>query len=96
METSINALYICITIYDRTIHKYMRLTQTALLKINNPRVRVALAYALGFTEQWVIRLIEANKDNGPLTTIKALSVINGETGLVNSEILEEEPVIVKS
>lgn len=70
----------------------MKLTQTAIDKINTRPVILELALALGFTELWINRLITANKENGPLTTAKALQVIGKETGLVNDEILEEDTV----
>lgn len=67
----------------------MILTKAAIEKINT-KTRLSLALAMGFTEQWIIKLIDANKENGPLTTAKALQVIKKETGLTDSEILEEE------
>lgn len=67
----------------------MILTKTAIDRISKPRVRIALAGALNFTEQWIIKSIEANKNNGPLTTFKAVQVISEETGLKDSEILRE-------
>ncbi|MBS1915712.1 MAG: hypothetical protein JST87_05505 [Bacteroidetes bacterium] len=70
----------------------MKLTSRALRLINNKDTRLRLALALGFTEQWVIKLIDDNKDNGPLTTAKALQVIKGETKLTDTEILIEEPI----
>jgi hypothetical protein len=73
----------------------MILTRKAIEKINVTRIRLSLALALGFTEQWIIKLLDANKENGPLTTAKALQVIREETGLTDSEILEEEPLAVK-
>lgn len=68
----------------------MVLTKAALQKISAKEVRLALAIALGFTEQWIIKSIDANKENGPLTTAKALQVIKEETGMSDSEILAEE------
>lgn len=67
----------------------MKLTDKALEAINTPKTRVQLAAALGHTEQWIIRLIDMNKENGTLTTAKALQVIQHETGLIAGEILEE-------
>lgn len=48
-----------------------------------------MALALGFTETWVRGLLAKNKENGPLTTIAAIKVIQQETGLTQSEILEK-------
>lgn len=70
----------------------MKLTAKAIAAISNRPVILALALALGFTEVWIVKLIEANKENGPLTTAKALQVIKAESGLSDSEILESEPV----
>lgn len=68
----------------------MKLTQKALTKIDQPDTRLRLALGLSFSETWIRSLIAANKDNGPLTTAKAIQVIKQETGLTDSEILEEE------
>lgn len=67
----------------------MKLTSKAREAINTRQTMLALALALGFTELWINKLISANKDNGPLTTAKSLQVIRQETGLADSEILEE-------
>lgn len=53
---------------------------------------LALAAGLSFTQTWIRELAHANKENGPLTTAKALQVIGKETGLENDKILEEESV----
>lgn len=69
----------------------MKLKQTILQRLLESRpFRLKLAVDLNFSEVWVDRLITANKDNGPLTTAKAIQVIKQETGLADSEILEEE------
>ncbi len=74
----------------------MKLSNIALEQISERKVILKLALALDFTEQWMRRVIENNKDNGPLTTAKALQVIKLETGLTDKEILEEnEPASVK-
>lgn len=66
----------------------MKLTERAISEINQ-ETKLKLAIALGFTEYWVGKLLEANKDNGPLTTMAALKVIREETGLLDAAILEE-------
>lgn len=66
----------------------MKLTEQAITSITQA-TKLKLALALGFTELWVSRLIEANKDNGPLTTVASLNVLREETGLSDEEILEE-------
>jgi hypothetical protein len=49
-----------------------------------------LAIALDCSEQWIIKVLSANKFNGPLTTAAALKVIREETGLTDTDILVEE------
>jgi hypothetical protein len=66
----------------------MKLTKRAIKKLNNKASRLRLALAMGFSEQWIIKLIDQNKDNGPLTTIKAMQVIEQETKLAQADILE--------
>lgn len=70
----------------------MKISERALAAINNRATILKLALELDFTELWVNKLISANKENGPLTSAKALQVIRKESGLTDSEILEEEKV----
>jgi hypothetical protein len=65
----------------------MKLTQIALDKIRNPRIRARLVLALGVTDQSIINYIKDNRDE--LTKAAALKVIREETGLSDSEILIE-------
>jgi hypothetical protein len=67
----------------------MKLTKTALAQIDKPEIRLKLALGLAFSETWVRSLISVNKDNGHLTTAKALQIIREETGLHDDQILEE-------
>lgn len=68
----------------------MKLKQTIIDDLITDRnFRLKIAVALNFSEQWTDRLIAANKDNGPLTTAKAVLVIKEEKGLNDSQILEE-------
>lgn len=69
----------------------MILTQKALTQIDEKRVRLQLALALNCTEQWIIKMISANKPNGPLTTESALRVMEKETGLLRKQLLQTEP-----
>lgn len=71
----------------------MKLTAKAISLLTQV-IRLKLAAALGFTELWINRLVDANKENGPLTTAKALQVIREETGLSDDQILEEDAVEV--
>lgn len=59
-------------------------------KSKNTRTRLALE--LNFTERWVLKLIQENKPNGPLTTMAALNVIKADTGMEIHEILEAKPI----
>lgn len=70
----------------------MILTKRALTAINKVSIRIKLADTLKCTEQWIIRLIDANKNNGPLTTYSALQVIKSETNLSDDQILEPAKV----
>ncbi|HUR65488.1 MAG TPA: hypothetical protein VMZ03_03990 [Chitinophagaceae bacterium] len=70
----------------------MKLTQKALDAINNRAVILAIALGLDFSELWVNKLIEANKENSALTTAKALLIIKKETGLTDEDILEAEQI----
>jgi hypothetical protein len=73
----------------------MKLTQKAIDKLKSDReYRLKLAYVLQFTEVWIDRMIAKNKENGTLTTVKALSVIKDITGMAFEEILEEVPANV--
>jgi hypothetical protein len=68
----------------------MKLTERAIGLINNRRIILKLALVLDFTELWINKLIAANKEDAALTSATALKVIREETGLTDSEILEEE------
>jgi len=65
----------------------MKLTKKAIRKISNPEAIGQLMIGLEFTELWIKRLIDQNKNNGPLTTYRALEIIKKETGLNDDEIL---------
>lgn len=68
----------------------MKLSERAITEINKRPIILRLALALDFTELWINKLIAANKENAALTNAMALKVIREETGLTDSEILEEE------
>lgn len=70
----------------------MKLSNAAITAISDRKTLLALALALSFSEQWMRRVIEANKENGPLTTAMAIQTIKAETGLEDSQILETEEV----
>lgn len=73
----------------------MKLSKKALKGIRAQPQRLKLALAMGFSQQWIDKVIAANKSNGPLTTASALKVIREETGLSDNEILEEEKSPIK-
>lgn len=78
-------------------NKYsMKLSNAALTAISKRKTILSLALELNLSEQWMRRVIEKNKPNGPLTTIGALKVIKNETNLTDAEILEPEPAIAAS
>ena len=74
----------------------MVLTNKALELINDKTVRLQLALKLKCTEQWIIKLIDANKENGPLTTHSALAVIKEHTKLKSDNQILQEPAKVKA
>lgn len=68
----------------------MRIQEQALLTINSSvRLKTVLALELGKAVATVSRWISENTENSPLTTAKALQIIREETGLEDSQILEE-------
>lgn len=80
----------------------MKLTQTVVeiigaKKDRNARaIRQALELALNFTAYWVEVCIRQNKDNGPLTTVKAVQILKKSLGLSEKEILEESSSEVRA
>lgn len=68
----------------------MRIRKKALLTINeSTRLKTRLALELDKSVASVSRWISENSENNPLTTAKALQIIRDETGLEDSQILEE-------
>jgi hypothetical protein len=65
----------------------MKLTKKALKKLTGQRTLSRLALALETSEMSVRRYIKSNHPN--LTRASALQVIREETGLSDSEILEQ-------
>lgn len=71
----------------------MKLSKRALKIIKEKRLlMMSIAISLGYTEQWMLVLLKRNHDNSPLTTVKAVQIIQSETGLNQDEILEEVPI----
>lgn len=65
----------------------MKLTKKALDAINETPIRLKLALALECGERTIFRYITDNNDD--LTKAAALRVIREETGLTDSQILED-------
>lgn len=68
----------------------MRLSQKALQQINTTQVRLRLAMQFDCTERWISQLIKENQSDGDLTKASALQIIREQTGLNDTEILEED------
>lgn len=64
----------------------MKLTKTALIAINIPKIRMKLGLAMNRSERTIFRYIEDESDE--LTKASALVVIREETGLTDDQILE--------
>lgn len=67
----------------------MKLTKKAIQKILEGNTRAFLCTALNCTYHTLQRWINENASDGKLTTITALKVIEKETGLKQSEILQK-------
>jgi hypothetical protein len=63
-----------------------------ILSSEDIKLRQKLAAGLDFTDDWVRRLAQANKPNGPLTTVKGVQIIQQETKLEIKDILVDEDV----
>jgi hypothetical protein len=75
----------------------MKLSKTVLQRIAGSvktreakAVRTTLALALNFTERWVLKCLQENKDNGPLTLTKSVQILEKCTGLSSDEILTQD------
>ena len=73
----------------------MQLKAEIIDKINTPKVRLMLAVELDVTEQSIIKAINKNADNGPLTKFKALQKIAQVTGVAKHEDLLTETAIAQ-
>lgn len=74
--------------------KNMKLRKnTGKLIIENRKLINRLGYELGGEKgahtNTIERWIDDNKENGPLTTVKAIEIISEETGLTQEQILTE-------
>ena len=74
----------------------MHLKKEVLEKINNVKSRLALAMELEVTEQSIIKAINKNADNGPLTKFKAMQTIARLTGVSkHADLLSKKVVNAK-
>lgn len=89
LETFMNGYRFVLTINHTNIMKLTSKAQELIGNKDEKALRTRLALALNFTERWILKCIQENKPNGPLTTVAALKVIKKETGLKESELLEE-------
>ncbi|WP_430900550.1 MULTISPECIES: hypothetical protein [unclassified Paraflavitalea] len=69
----------------------MKIKQTILDQVNNPKARTKIAMAINQGEQSIWLLMKDNKPNSSLTKYAALRVISEEVGVAIEDILE--PVI---
>lgn len=68
----------------------MKLSKLAIIVCRGSKdVKDNLSEALGASKSSIYRLIDENKENGPLTTASALRVIREESGLGDDQLLEE-------
>lgn len=67
----------------------MKITQQAI-KALTTKTKTRLAMELNCSVYTVAAWIKENRENGMLTTAKALQVIREETGLDDQQILEDE------
>lgn len=69
----------------------MKLTAKAIEEIKgNKRLRGLLALALDRTDYTILRWLKPGEDSDDLTKATAIEIIKKETGMSESEILEEE------
>lgn len=68
----------------------MKLTNNAIMALKgNTRLKALLSLGLGKTIHTIERWIENNEPNGDLTKAAAIQVIREETGLSDTDIIEE-------
>ncbi len=84
-------MYIRCVVIQNT--KKMKITSTGIEAIKGSlRLRNRLALEMDRHNASIEKWIRENKENGELTTAKALQIIKEETGLTESELLEEETI----
>lgn len=73
----------------------MTLTEKAIAQLRNYRAQRELSYILDCSPRTIIRYLDCNEKNGPLTTIGAINKIKELTGLTEKQILEAEQAIAR-
>lgn len=73
----------------------MTLTEKAIEKLRNYKAQRELSYVLQCSPRTIIRYLDQNDTNGPLTTIGAINKIKELTGLKQKEILEQATATAK-
>lgn len=72
----------------------MRMSKRAMMTFKGAgdEARIRLAQAMGVKKHTIWYWLRENKENGPLTTVKAVKVIAEITGMLESEIVEDTKV----
>lgn len=77
--------------HNNTNVVFMKLKESCIQLIKqSKRIKNRLAFDLDIAPDSLRRWLRDNAPNGPLTTVKAISIIKAETGLETSAILEEQ------
>lgn len=71
----------------------MKLKQEIIDKVKDSESRKRIITNVpGMGDQWLIKLLKENRDNGRLTKMDVLTAISEETGVPVTELLESEQV----
>lgn len=65
----------------------MKLSKKGISALSDRAIMTEVMLALEISEQWMLKLISANKKNGPLTTMISVWAISKRTGLPIEEIV---------
>jgi hypothetical protein len=73
----------------------MTLSEKAIAKLRNWKAQGELSEVLECSPRTIVRYLDTNEKNGPLTTIGAINKIKELTGLKHKDILEPEAATAK-
>ena len=73
----------------------MTLSEKAIEQLRNYKAQRELSELLDCSPRTIIRYLDNNEPNNPLTTVAAVNKIKELTGLKIKDILESEQAIVK-